>query len=552
MHSGGECRHTQPTIPTVLTAALVVASAILYYLNISPARFGFYHDDSLYVVTGKAMAAGDGYRIPSLPQSPPQTKYPPLYPLVLALVWRICPRFPQNLTPMLYVSVILALVLPLCAWGYLRNRRYASPWQCVVIIALLSFNFRELLLATSLLSELLYGVLSVAALWLGDAYIESRRRRTGLLLSLFIILALLTRISGIALLIAVILHLRRERIRKSGLVVVIPPILAFGLWLAWCYAAGSSSSSSPELSFYTSYSQDWMQMVSDYARQIGQPAITALALLALKNLFMSVVASTSVVVMGLSYQGLPTLWGFPVGLLSIVVCFSLLLFGFLSQRLSHPGIIHTYTITYLLLHIMWPYTAYDRFLMPILPFLLLYFVCAVGKAAKTATREVRLAFSPWRLAMTAPTATMLLLGSLFIGYNQLAGWTRKVAEDRADTARFTECDMPTFAWIRRNTKPSDTLVCYQDVKYFLFTDRRAVRTVYRVHAQQPGQSLEEMIRRVGASHLILTADDFALESRGAAVRRSMRSYVLAHPDRFETVLEEDRCRNAAFRIRGDK
>ncbi len=552
MPSGGEWRRPQSIIPTGLTAVLLAVSAILYLANISPARFGFYHDDSLYVATGKAVAAGDGYRIPSLPQSPPQTKYPPLYPFVLALVWRICPQFPQNLTPMLCVSVILVLLLHLCAWGYLHSRRYASPWQSVVIVALLSFNFRELLLATSLLSEPLYGLLSVAALWLSEAYLQSRRRGTGLLLSLLVILALLTRMSGIALLIAVIVHLKRGRILKSDFVILVLPILAFGLWLGWCRAAGSGSNIRPEILFYTSYFHDWMQVLSDHAHQIGQPAITALVLLVLKNLVMSVVASTSIVVMGLSYQSLPTLWGFPVGLLSIVVSFSLLVIGFLKQRRSHPGILHTYSITYLSLHVMWPYTAFDRFLMPILPFLLLYFVRAVSEVAKVMTAEFRLAFGPSRFAKTAPMATVILLGAFFIGHNQLAGWKRQVAEDRAYTLRYMDCEMPTFAWISGNTKPSDVLVCYQDVKYFLFTGRRAVRTVYRVRAQQPEHSLEEMIRRVGASYLILTAADFALESGAEGARRSMRSYVLAHPDRFEPVLEEDRCSNATFRIRFDK
>ena len=40
---------------------------------------------------------GDGYRIESLPGQPYQTKYPPLYPALLAGIWKLNPQFPANL-----------------------------------------------------------------------------------------------------------------------------------------------------------------------------------------------------------------------------------------------------------------------------------------------------------------------------------------------------------------------------------------------------------------------------------------------------------------------
>ncbi len=47
-------------------------------------HLGFYHDDSIYWVSARSLATGDGYRIESLPGEPYQTKYPPLYPALLA------------------------------------------------------------------------------------------------------------------------------------------------------------------------------------------------------------------------------------------------------------------------------------------------------------------------------------------------------------------------------------------------------------------------------------------------------------------------------------
>src|SRR5690349_19430698 len=59
--------------------------------------FGDLHDDSLYYVSAKSLADGGGYRIESLPGERSQTKYPPLYPLLLPAAWHIDPQLPHNL-----------------------------------------------------------------------------------------------------------------------------------------------------------------------------------------------------------------------------------------------------------------------------------------------------------------------------------------------------------------------------------------------------------------------------------------------------------------------
>ena len=40
----------------------------------------------------KSIAEGHGHSIPSLPGAPAQTKYPPLFPMLLSIVWWISPH----------------------------------------------------------------------------------------------------------------------------------------------------------------------------------------------------------------------------------------------------------------------------------------------------------------------------------------------------------------------------------------------------------------------------------------------------------------------------
>jgi hypothetical protein len=66
--------------------------------------FGYFHDDTLYFSSARALATGQGYIIPSLPGTPPQTKYPILYSWLLSWVWKWFPNFPGNVMPAIWLT----------------------------------------------------------------------------------------------------------------------------------------------------------------------------------------------------------------------------------------------------------------------------------------------------------------------------------------------------------------------------------------------------------------------------------------------------------------
>src|SRR6266849_5220060 len=70
--------------------------AVVYIAAFRAQPVGLFHDDGIYAVTAKALAEGRGYRIISLPDQIPQTKYPILFPALLAGIWKLEPRFPEN------------------------------------------------------------------------------------------------------------------------------------------------------------------------------------------------------------------------------------------------------------------------------------------------------------------------------------------------------------------------------------------------------------------------------------------------------------------------
>ena len=95
---------------------------------------GVYHDDAIYVITGKALAQGYGYRLINLPGSPFQTKYPILYPALLSVIWKIWPAFPENLLAMQWLSLLAGRArwrLPTFTWSASVTPPAKSRWFLV-------------------------------------------------------------------------------------------------------------------------------------------------------------------------------------------------------------------------------------------------------------------------------------------------------------------------------------------------------------------------------------------------------------------------------------
>ncbi|HYP12646.1 MAG TPA: hypothetical protein VEQ63_01875 [Bryobacteraceae bacterium] len=142
----------------VLLLAILFPSAYVAWDHRDMPNLAKWHDDAVYFLTGKALAEGQGYRIISLPHEPYQTKYPPLYPSFLSLVWRVNPSFPANL-PLATLSSWLAVPFLLTAfWSYTKQLGFSAR-DCWIFCSLLGWNAYLAMFGISLLSEVWFTVL---------------------------------------------------------------------------------------------------------------------------------------------------------------------------------------------------------------------------------------------------------------------------------------------------------------------------------------------------------------------------------------------------------
>jgi hypothetical protein len=216
-----------------ICAALLTALACMYGIGVSAPGVGFSHDDGIYLVTAKALATGQGYRIISLPDRLAQTKYPPLFPALLAVVWKIYPEFPANVPVLKLVPLLAGVIWLWLAYKLLVGEGMSKP-GALGAITLTAGTGWVFFLGTTLFSDTLFAALSTGAL-LMLRRIE-RRGASALYVAMTgaaIGLTLLTRTSGLALLAAGVLMLAHKgRLRHAILLGVVAAAL-YAPWIWW-------------------------------------------------------------------------------------------------------------------------------------------------------------------------------------------------------------------------------------------------------------------------------------------------------------------------------
>jgi len=110
-----------------LLAAAVILAVYLGGSLSSALLVGSWNDDGVYVVLGRALATGEGYRSLHLVGAPAQLKYPPGFPAILSLLWRAGGDLDQvqRLVSLLH-PVVMAVVAALL-WWLARARLGLSP-----------------------------------------------------------------------------------------------------------------------------------------------------------------------------------------------------------------------------------------------------------------------------------------------------------------------------------------------------------------------------------------------------------------------------------------
>ncbi len=424
----------------------VVCLAVLipvYWIAIRAPAVGMFHDDGVYLVTARALATGHGYRITSLPDEIPQTKYPILFPLVLSLIWRLDPGFPGNTWLLKLVPSTFAMVWFWLAFRLIR--REASREVAAVCVTLTAALIWSVYLSTSLLSETMFAALCTGCLLnLRTAETEVRNNRRWVIAAVLAGLACLTRTAGVcAVATGAICLLRQRRFgRAVGFLAITVAICAPWLW--WVVTQHPP----PTDAYYSAANYGSWNIFSNYFPKDHKIAVILLNGLSLLK----------------APLGLTSMrWN---GRLEVLLSAALLFFGL--PRLKTLTVTDIFLGAYVAMMLAWAWPPF-RFVVVVYPLILLL----VWRIWNT-TLEI---FSP-RVISAARIAGVAIVAAIFIpclwDLAAMARATARVGVPAGVQDPWSDT-REQMDWIRNQTPPDAIVLANLDPVFYLYTGRKAVR-----------------------------------------------------------------------------
>ena len=426
-------------------------SAVFLWQHSDLPRFGDLHDDSLYYVSAKSLADGGGYRVESLPGEPAQTKYPPLYPLLLSLAWRIDSQFPHNLPIAAWISwLALPAIMIQLLWVF--PRLGIAGWRAWMLLTLVAVNPYILVFSSTLVSELSYTALMLAAILLTERATRAAAIAAGAIAGL----AYLTRSAGIAFLVAGPLYLwirhnRREAVLCAS--AMLPFVAGWTLWTRWHQV----STSDPALIYYTDYFRYELYSISLHDLPVFlwrnlDGLMQGIGSLVLPNVVSSFVLKTVAQVVAVAMiAGVVRMVRRGKGLL-----YALLAAGSCAQL------------------VVWHFPPNERFVLPFLPLALAGLMTEMEHLGLMLRQGLQHRDTSQRVVAAG---MLLAVASFLIGAVALQVYVGQVMLPEQEAAlRVANKDrVATYDWIRTKLPQDATLLSSEDGLVFLNTGRHAMR-----------------------------------------------------------------------------
>lgn len=428
----------------LLATFLVVVLALPYYRALSTPAVGLFHDDGIYAITARSLAEGNGYRLTNLPGEPPQTKYPPAFPLLLSAVWKLLPDFPANVFWLKMVPLLWAMALLLVSFYLLRLLEVPALVAAAVCFAVAASPY-TVYLSTALLSESMFATLVTAALVLLEraSRLDGVTTRHIALAGVLVAAAMLTRAIGITAIVAVAVWLVARKDWKHLLVFGAVVGVLLSPWAWWVLQHRGEGYYS--IDNYASWHIFSNEVVPTFSHQIRVVLANLLMFLQSPNL----------------------IWSYPQEFspFTMLLGFGVLLVGFI-RCIRQNSVTAWFALAYfgLLQCWLWPPLRFVVTVLPVFVWIALQAIPRRWLAPRLAPAALAVAIvllsvpatvDTWRRADSASTSGI---------YPWVTG-TGETWKELQDTA----------AWIRQHTSGDTILISNLDPVMHLYTGRKALR-----------------------------------------------------------------------------
>lgn len=482
------------TTPVVLLAISVAYIAAVWSLH-PTSFFGSTHDDMVYFTTAKALAEHKGYLAPSLPGSPPATKYPILYPWLLSWVWRWNPTFPANLNNAVWLNVFFGLIFILASYRLIGQTRHLSNRGALLLTGFCALHPGVLFYSADLMAEIPFAAMALAGFLLADRAMR-REARFAMPVACGVIfgLTILVRTAGVPLFMGVLLAgiLRRAWRQACVCAASFSPFFVGLFWRSMLVVPpapyGAFSAATP------GWRQAWLYY-TDYVafRKMASPNLHVAGQLLVNQIFYLPSNIAGYFLFPFSEKRL--LFWFATTLL----IFSAVYVGWARQaKYSNWAPIHLGAVLYILSLMSWDYPSWDRFLLLFLPLLVATLWVQGGEWALQAVSTARNA-SHFGEQLAASAALLFLLVILFCSLWNYSFpsriWERATAQQRATLLPEKQ---EAYAWLRRNVPRDETVIAMEDGSVYLYASLPSMVPI----VPSPGGIYDRDILKTDLDHMM--------------------------------------------------
>lgn len=334
----------EPVVVGIIIAAIFFSRSLSGLMQV-----GALNDDGVYTVLGKAIAEGKGYISLHLANSPVQEKFPPGFPLILALLWKMSGTVQgvQHLVSLLH-PVVIGVTSALLYWVGRTRLGASRALLCLFMLLPLVFD-ASIQYYTIPLSEpwLMLAWAVVLALWeQSEGTTPGNRLFLVGAAGLTAAFAILVRSQGVVLIPALIVALGARRFsrwdRVTAIALMLVPLVIWHFYHSAMVARGPLSELPDEVSY-----GNWAIGGSGAAKFIAG----------------SVGSNISTYIHWIGYY-LTGIGG--IGIIAAALLIGLMIIGSVAVLRKQP-LLGVSSLGGMVIVILWPF-AQDRLLLTVMPF----------------------------------------------------------------------------------------------------------------------------------------------------------------------------------------
>ena len=219
-------------------AALFLLALAIYLLRLDRVA-GLFVDDGWYLMLAQALATGQGYTLINSPSPGILPLYPPGYPFLLSLLYRLYPHFPENIWLFKALSLAALLGAGALVWRFFAHVRQMPPSVALGLAAVTLLCPSLVLLATStVMAEAVFTCNLLATILLIEAGVRAAKANEAALKYILCGAALAAfgffiRAIAVSIIAAVVLYLFKERLLKQAALFAATVVLLIAPWLLY-------------------------------------------------------------------------------------------------------------------------------------------------------------------------------------------------------------------------------------------------------------------------------------------------------------------------------